>query len=248
MEKWNLPPEPLPSWLDPKDEITAENDTKPKEWSTLSKHEMRPLFVITCFKALRKLGLSHKQCLEVLANAVVETGWGGSFRAWNLGGWKIRKADVDAAKGKGKPLKWWRAPGNKGAGDPPWCYYMGFDSLSDFFSLWIDKFIPEPGTVGKSHRYYQTGVAFWTGGDWFRELCKAGYKGEVTAAKPEGSIRAHGQIIAMATTFLCQDGLKVTVDGEWGTKSKEACKKAEKEHGLPETGNPSLELLVKLWA
>ena len=79
-------------------------------------------------------------------------------------------------------------------------------------------------------------------------LCKAGYKGPVTEANPQGSIDAHHQIIRMSTTFLCQHGLGVVADGAWGPKSEEKCKAFEKLHGLPESGIPSITLLEKLYS
>lgn len=248
MTKWNLPPEPIPSWLDPKFEITSENDTTPHDWKTLPKPEVQPIFVLTCFQALRKLGLTHAQALEVLGNAVIETGWGTAFRAWNLGGWKINKSDVDANKAKGLPSWWWRAPGNKEAMDPPWCYYIGFTNIESFFSAWIGKFIPKPGTVGKTHRYQKTGMAFWTGGEWFWELCKAGYKGPVTQKNPDDSITTHHQIIAHSIVFLAQTGLGLKADGAWGPKSVEACKKVQMQNGLPITGQADLALIEKLFS
>lgn len=253
MTKWNEPPEPVPSWLDPANEVTTATDTKPAAWKAMSLGELRPAFVIACYIALRNLGLTPWQAVEVLGNAVVETGWGQFFRAWNLGGWKIRKADVDVLKAKRKKALWWRAPGNKApgatlqdykGGDPPWCYYRGFESMEAFFAEWIPKFVPKPGTV--TGRYKKTGEAFWAKGDWFRELCLAGYKGANTQKNPDGSVASHHQITDMALTFLCQKALGVKVDGAWGPKSEAACKAAEKAHGLPETGKPSLSLLEVL--
>lgn len=241
--KWNEPPEPIPSWLDPADEITDANDTKPVQWKTMSKEQLRIVFVLACFDALRSLGMTPAQALDILANAVVETGWGMYFRGWNLGGWKINKSDVTAAKARGKKLKWWRAPGNKSSKDPPWCYYQGFNSLSEFFEEWILKFLPKLGTVAVSSRYYNTGKAFWAGKNWFLELCKAGYKGVVTAANPEPSVKGHEQIKKLALVFLCQRALGVVVDGDWGSKSEKACKEKQKELGVPQTGQPSLSLL-----
>lgn len=253
MTKWNEPPEPVPSWLDPANEVTTATDTKPSSWKSMSLGELRPVFTIACYIALRNLGLAPWQAVEVLGNAVVETGWGQFFRAWNLGGWKIRKTDVDAMRAKGKKALWWRAPGNKApgatlqdykGGDPPWCYYRGFESMEAFFAEWIPKFVPKPGA--STGRYKKTGEVFWSKGDWFRELCLAGYKGSNTQKAPDGSVASHRQIVTMALRFLCQKALGVTVDGTWGPKSIQACKDAEKAHGLPETGQPSLALLEAL--
>jgi hypothetical protein len=95
-------------------------------------------------------------------------------------------------------------------------------------------------------RYKKTGEAFWAKGDWFRELCLAGYKGTNTQKAPDSSVASHRQIVAMILRFLCQKALRVTVDGSWGPKSIQACKDAEKAHELPETGQPSLALLEVL--
>lgn len=247
MTKWNEPPEPIPSWLDPTCEITSLNDNKPTSWDGMKKTALRAVFILACFKALRVLGLNHKQSLEVLGNSIVETGWGTSFRAWNLGGWKIREADVKALKAQGKKALWWRAPGNKSSGDPPWCYYKGFASLEEFFAAWLIKFVPKPGTVQVDNRYYKTGTAFWSDKDWFKELCLSGYKGAVTASNPQGSITGHQQILKLSMTILCQQGLGLEFDGAWGDKSTEACKLYQKTHGLLEAGQPSLALLQSLY-
>jgi len=255
MAKWNEPPEPIPPWLDPANEVTEATDSKPICWKTMLLPELKSAFVIACYTGLRSLGLSPWQALEILGNAVVETGWGKFFRAWNLGGWKIHKADAKALKAKGQKILWWRAPGNKApgatlkdfkGGDPPWCYYRGFESMEAFFAEWLSKFVPKPGSTTAS-RYRKTGEAFWAGkSDWFRELCLAGYKGANTQKAPDASVSTHRQITEVALVFLCQKALGVNADGLWGPKSSAACRKAEKGHELAETGKPSLKLLEAL--
>lgn len=252
--KWNEPPESPPSWLDSQNEVTSENDTRPETWRNQPSSRLQAIFVTECFIALKKIGLSNWQAIELVSNAVTETGWGKYFRAWNLGGWKIRQADIAQARSAGRTLKWWRAPGNKApgatltdykGGDPPWCYYRAFDSLEDFFKAWIVRFVPSTNTTKPDHRYYKTGMAFWNRQpEWFKELCLAGYKGSNTARNPSGSCAAHEDISDKSLLLLTQHFLGgLAVDGEWGMKSVTVCRLAQKKYGLPETGRPSLALL-----
>lgn len=241
--KWDLPPEPVPQWLDINEEITEANDTKPSNWKAATGMALQILFVEACFKALRNLGLTPEQAVEILSNSVVETGWGKFFRGWNLGGWKIRKSDVESLKSKGKKAKWWRAPGNKSSNDPPWCYYRGFDNLQEFFAEWIVKFVPKPGSEASVGRYKETGRLFWTGGDWFLALCKSGYKGEVTASNPKNSVDGHTQIVKIAKTILAQRTLGFVPDGIWGKESTAKALEFQKNKKIPETGKPDYGIL-----
>lgn len=202
MEKWNLPPEAPPFWLDPGTEIIP------------NPPPMRDAdFVIKCIESFPRLDdLSLVQIIDVVANTVVETGWGKHRKGNNLGGWKITKG----AAGPGVP--WFRARGNKTSGDPPWCYYRVFSSFEDFFAQWMTRFVPRD--AGANHRYRQCGDEFWAGYPWFDDLIAAGYKGENTKASPERSIEGHSQISEKIAKMYTQHLLgELTVDGDWGSKS-----------------------------
>ncbi len=254
--KWNEPPGPIPSWLKAEDEIFEGHDGKPEGWANMPNIQRSSLFVKLCFTALKKLGLSHWHAVEVLSNSCLETGWGEKFRAWNLGGWKTSASEANFQRAQGKKALWYRAPGNKApgatltdykGGDPPWCYYRGFETLDQFFALWLVRFTPKPGTVNSSHRYFKTGNAFWSHKEeWFYELCVSGYKGENTAKAPQGSVDTHKVIFKRCLIFLTQDALGVTSDGAWGPRSSKALKDAQRKLGLEPTGLVSVELLERL--
>lgn len=188
MTKWNEPPEPTPSWLDAAQEVTHE---EPK----LSKNE----FVLTCIRALIQLGCTEAQALSVVANSINETGWGQYYRANNLGGWKITKVGAESyRRDHGKGPRWWRAPGNKSSGDPPWCYYRAFDAIGFFLSEWLTHFVPKPLEPAPYGIYKACGQAFWGGGDWFPLLVHAGYKGSVTQTHPAPAIAEHASLVRSA--------------------------------------------------
>lgn len=235
--KWNLPPEPIPHWLDPKSEVVGWQSP----WKNLEKLEIAPLFVSASFVALLELKptLPLSGIIGIIANAVVESGWGHSFQCWNVGGWKIKERDTKI----NARAKWFRAPGNRTSGDPPWCYYKSFDSLKEFYKLWIEKFVPQDSET--TNRYHETGKQFWndkTGTKWFPELIKAGYKGEVTKANPLPSIRSHEQIKEKCLVYLIQGKLGVEVDGYWGERSGRALGERI------ETSEPTVDALKELIA
>lgn len=262
MEKWNEPRPLDPSWLDKKFEIKSDN--RPEEWKGLSKSKLRPLFVIACYDSLKDLSRSlpitpfpsNWFIIQVIANAAVETGWGTEYKANNLGGWKITQRIIQRLLAQGRKPLWWTSPGNKApgatlsdykGGDPPWCYYRGFESMEEYFEEWLETFVPHPARNLIESRYYKTGTLFWSGDEkWFRELCLAGYKGRNTEKNPDPSFMMHQGIVQIIERILCQRALGVSVDGVWGPKSKAACIEAERTHGLPETGEPSHFLLDKI--
>lgn len=213
MEKWNLPPEKPPFWLDPGVELIANPPPiTPGE------------FVVLCVEAMPNLpGLDIIKRFDVVANAVVETGWGKYRKGNNLGGWKITKG----AAGPGVP--WFRAKGNKTSGDPPWCWYRVFASERDFFAQWLVRFVPR--NAPKGHRYKKCGEEFWAGRPWFDDLIAAGYKGENTKANPDRSIAGHEQLSEKCARMYAQHLLRVDVDGDFGPESEAATKKLL---GVPE--------------
>lgn len=74
----------------------------------------------------------------------------------NCGGWKITAGYVRDFKraNPGASPAWWRAPGNRGSGDPPWCYYRAFPSFEAYFAEWIVHFVPRV-TDPKPYPRYQ---------------------------------------------------------------------------------------------
>jgi hypothetical protein len=207
MEKWNLPPENPPFWLD----LGVELRTNPPPIEPGD-------FVVMCIEAMPDLeGLDLVKRFEIVANTVVETGWGKHRKGNNLGGWKITKR----AAGPGVP--WFRAKGNKTSGDPPWCYYRVFGSARDFFTQWLARFVPRNAPDG--HRYKLCGEQFWADEPWFDDLIEAGYKGENTKARPDRSIASHRQISEKCAKIYTQHLLGVKTDGDFGPKSEAAAEK-----------------------
>lgn len=233
--KWDLPPGPVPSWLDASMEVLAVHEP-PKL--------PRDVFVLRCVDVLVELGLSLELAWTITANAIVETGWGQAYRGWNLGGWKLWKADADAYfKKHGRKIAWYRAPGNKApgatledlkGGDPPWCFYRVFGSMSEFLSAWLRVFVPKPGAP--KSRYTKCGAQFWSGQEWFDDLIAAGYKGTRTQQNPDPSMKSHAHLVADVRERWCQRELGVKPDGAWGPQSSRACVKFQYLAGLPAKG------------
>lgn len=227
--KWDLPPEPIPLWLDAASEVTAESGARPAP---------RGPFVVAAMEACLALGCDAKQAAGVVANSINETGWGRSYRAYNCGGWKITASYVREFKKHrpGESPAWWRAPGNKGSGDPPWCYYRAFPSFEAYFAEWIEHFVPRLDGAKPYARYERAGERFWADGDWFPSLIAAGYKGPVTQAHPAGAIREHDALALTALRMWAQSKLAIEVDGVWGPGSRGAMRAWQKAHGLDESG------------
>lgn len=228
--KWNEPPEPVPLWLDPAAEVTEETGPRPAP---------RGPFVVAAMKACLALDCDPAQAAGVVANSINETGWGRSYRAYNCGGWKITPRYVKGFKAAhpNESPRWWRAPGNRTSGDPPWCYYRAFPSFEAYFEEWIAHFVPRPGESAPYPAYTRAGELFWSGEDWFPALISAGYKGSVTKAKPERSIREHDALVVTALRMWAQSSLSITVDGVWGKVSRATLAEWQKAHGLAETGS-----------
>lgn len=260
--KWDLPPEPIPAWLDPACEVTAENDPTAK----LPAAKFIPLFVDANLAA----GLVVWEAIRVAANALSEVGYKFKCRGNNLGGWKITKAGAKAyEKQHGRKPRWWRAPGNKApgatvrdlkGGDPPWCYYWAYDSVAEFFTKWRAKFLPKPAAGAsraeletrreETGNYRLAGYLFWNHDDeWFRALCDAGYKGRRTDDDPQPSYEAYLVLAREVGEWWAQAKLRVTVDGAWGPKSQTACRDFQARVGLPATGvldDTTLSMLAAL--
>lgn len=258
--KWTEPKGPAPAWLDPSREIT---DLEPK---------LAPAaFNVAVIEQLIALGVPAWQAVEATANAHNETGCGRFYRGNNLGGWKITKPGALAYESvTGCKPRWWRAPGNKApgatlqdlkGGDPPWCFYWGFDSVGEYLGKWIIKFTPRPKPADtrdalerareQTGNYRLTGLLFWSGDpEWFVALCDAGYKGRNTDANPLPSYTGHRSLVRWARVHYAQAKLPggLAVDGKWGPKSDAACRTFQRAHGLPVTGEPDDATITALAA
>lgn len=237
--KWDLPPTLPPFWLDQSAEVTLAPPP-------MTKSE----FVLKCYDEMRRAFPDMDPLLQsqVVANAVVETGWGEHRKGNNLGGWKITK------KTAGPGVPWFRARGNKApgatpedfkGGDPPWCYYRVFPSFAAYITAWVKTFVPEDGTG----RYARCGESFWLGEPWFDDLIEAGYKGENTKAHPWKSIQELNTIAETVATYWIQRELGVKADGVWGDKSRAAAVAYGEQRGVSLSGRletPLLELLLGL--
>jgi hypothetical protein len=235
LPKYTGPLKPPPSWLDPATE--AKGWTRPA-----SATELFEPYVVD---KLLGHGLTIVQALDVGANVVSEIGWDETFAYYNAGGVKATKSWAERYKARtGKSARWWRTHGNVGTGDSTTVFYRAYESIDDFLLEWLATFIPKPGTVGPKHLYRATGEAFWSGKSWFPLLVAAGYKGRVSAAKPEGSIAAHASIMRRLTTVWAQARLGVTVDAKWGPRSQAALAACVGTHGALLTDPATLEALA----
>lgn len=242
----------LPKWLDPKSEV-------PK---TAPPHD-RAAFVVGTMERLLELGCDPRQAAGVTANAANESAWGRSLYCGNGFGWKITSSYAASFKQRtGESAPWWRAPGNLSSGDAPEVYYRVFGEKGadgvwrfDFegaLSEWLERFVPRPDrTPAPAPRgvdYRRCGRLFWTGGAWFPELIRVGYKGPVTRAAPARSIAEHDSIVKTVLTFWAQSRLGVKVDGNWGPVSARAAAALQQAHNLPPTGKVDGGLLEALAA
>jgi peptidoglycan hydrolase-like protein with peptidoglycan-binding domain len=233
--KTRAPVIPIPSWLDPAMEI------QPEGWGTTRGHA-----VVRALAGARPWVDTITQAFEIVANEAGETAWFTAHGDNNLGGVKIREAYVKRYVAvHGRPPKWWKKRGHKESGDGEWCFYVGsYDSASAFSEEWVDTYVARK-PVPKS-RYYLTAVAFWRGGDWFRELIDAGYKG--TPPDPEQSIRNHVRLTHTVRYLAAQQLLGVSADGIWGPKSEAVCREYQRTHGLQATGYPDDATIASLAA
>jgi peptidoglycan hydrolase-like protein with peptidoglycan-binding domain len=239
LPKFTGPLKPPPSWLDPAARVTGPEPPK------LS----RDAFPVMCVDTLLSLGCPIVGACEIAANAVTETGWGQEYRANNLGGWKCSRGAAERYKARtGQSMPWWTTHGNAGTGDSQTVFYRAFPSVRDFFAEWLLTFVPKPGTVGPTHLYKRTGEVFWSGGDWFPELIRGGYKGRVTKANPDKSIAEHVSLTNSARTRWAQSRLGVTVDGKLGPKTRTALTAFQKAHGPPPFGEVDTPTIMALSA
>lgn len=245
-EKWNLPFPPLPSWLSASAEVKTDPPKYPKD-----------RFVVECMESLLRLGCNPMQAAGVTAAMINETAWGQIYKAWNLGGWKCTKAAAIAyaMAHDGRPIPFWRAPGNKApgatpddlkGGDPIVCYYRAFSSMEEFLGEWLKHFTPKPSDHSPYPAYKACGVLFWSKQDWFLAMLKAGYRGTNTQAHPEGAVAEHHSLVRAAITRWAQSKLGVKVDGIFGPVSRQACFRYQLDHQLPATGEPDAQTLDSL--
>ena len=211
----------LPGWLDPATEI--KEPAQPEAYKALDNNKKAAKFITYCVGQLLREELVYTpgQAFEVVGNLIAETGWGRFWNGWNFGGWKCTESWARSYRLKhGVSAPWFRAKGHVNSGDQPVVYYRGFVSGAEFIKQWMGRFVPEQGSAPTADRYYKTGLAFWTGGDWFRELCLSGYKGPVTQKNPDKSVEAHAAIVNRAKVIYAQWALGLTPDGVWGDVSK----------------------------
>lgn len=229
MEKWTGELADPPFWLDPNLEVVDAAPKMPKG-----------VAVIACVQALVSLGLPLQTAVEVAANTMNETAWMRSYRAWNLGGWKITKSTNRNPDGTAR--RWWRALGNKSSGDAQTCFYRAFGSLQEFYAAWVENFF----STNPKSRYFKTGEEARKGNEWFDDLIAAGYKGAVTQHNPLPSMKEHASIVKSIMVFYAQHVLGVGVDGKWGPVSRAACEKYQKANGLKVTGKLDEATLTSL--
>ena len=208
-----LPSQPIPSWLNPKMEVMwwKEDGTSQESFNQ---------FLMASFNSLRGVAptIPLKSIVEVLSNSMVETGRGARAVGHNLGGWKLRK------QGATQETRFWRAPGHVASGDEAVCYYQVFDSDAAFYQTWLTKFVPKETS---EKRYKECGKLFHEGKDWFPALIQGGYKGEVTKANPDASIRSHQAMTNEMCVRLVQMLAGIadkSVDGDWGAGTSAAVK------------------------
>lgn len=254
---------PIPSWLDPKTEIT--NPSKPDWFNSISRPKSDAAFylwsICSIFEAAKTLTFpipTIEQAIEITANFAVETGHGQKWSENNWGGVKINKPYVDSYKLKhGKSPHWFQTAGHVNSGDEATVYYVGFDSIPQFSEFWLERFVPAgyklEDSNPKKSRYYKTAKAFWErfvnpNQHWFYELCVSGYKGAVTQKTPAPSVETLFNVKSRVRTVTTQLLIGVTPDGSWGPKSTAACKAFQVENGLSldsgECTNQTLHVLV----
>lgn len=154
-------------------------------------------FVSTIVGYLLELGLSPEQAITITAHLALETGFGRRYNGNNIGGVGVTRGWAERYKARtGRDAPFWRAPGHTGQGDAPTMFFRAYPSIKAFLIEFVRTFAPRPQAgaeiiSGRSGNYSGAGNALWNGGDWFRELLLAHYRGDQTAANPENSIAQH---------------------------------------------------------
>lgn len=170
----------LPAWVDPALEVT---DT--------DVHYISPeQFVTAALEQLAALGCPRGRAIEVVAHCGTECKFGRRAAGNNLGGVKLSRTDVRAALREGHPLSWWRRAGHLEAGDGEVCYYRAFLDETAFWAHWLRRFVPRTAAAAERDRYIETGRLFWSTGDWFVAMLRAGYRGPVRQAELEQLVAA----------------------------------------------------------
>jgi hypothetical protein len=239
MNEFNVPYNGPPAWL------AAEAERSLDASPTYT----RVGFVRECMGWLVGAGLDPRKAANVTANSVLESGWGAQCYWYNGGGWKITRAYAYAHSARtGHEPAWYKSRGHEASGDPPWCFYRVFDNLTQYLSLWMERFVPVPGTPSPGP-YAKTGERFWAGDErWFGELILVGYKGTPSqlrmralrvlgvgdAAHP--SVKGHRRLVEEVLTLWAQLQLKLDPDGAWGPKIRAACSRYQAAKNLPVTG------------
>jgi peptidoglycan hydrolase-like protein with peptidoglycan-binding domain len=223
------PPVRLPAFLDPAAEL-------PLRDRDVGKGE----FVSLCVLSALRVGYTVRQAVEFAGNCAAETGW-GSAAGWldgepvplvrsrcNLGGVKARARHARAYASKtGGALPYWKKRGHKASGDDDWEFYLVFESPLQFAKFFREKLASES-------TYAETWRAFQAGGDWYRELVDAGYKGD--PPDPGRVVRNLHACAAKCAILFAQTRLGVRADAQWGPVSEAACRAFQRMQGLPDTG------------
>jgi hypothetical protein len=181
----------IPGWLDPAAEIQRPEPPKRDDRA----------FVRRQMALLASFGLPHRQCLEGTAIACTEGAWGGSrgVAAHNLCGVKARRDIAEPYRLLyGRPQPWFRASGHTKQRDPKVVLYAAWHDDSAFWRFWLARYVgPAAGVSPEWPQYADAGLAFWHEPHRFvRALIAAGYRGQQTAGKPEGSIATHASVVA----------------------------------------------------
>lgn len=216
-----------PSWLNKSKELVEEKN-EIEILSLPTKDQKIFEFIKRCFFALYSIcpELDNEQAVGIIANSIIESGYGLKHRGKNLGGWKINEAYCREYKREhnGEDPLWWKREGHLEAGDPPMCYYRVFDSYEQFFGNWITRFVPKDSNT--EHRYHKTGKEFWNNFTepyaWFTEMVLAGYKGPVRSQNPTPSVNSFMGVIDSLKRRTAQGFLNIEPDGVWGNGSKQA--------------------------
>lgn len=194
-----------PSWVDRSRQIPDRGErlpVTPEAWA-------REAWV-----HLAALGAPLDAAVEAIAHCAVECSWGTRAVGFNHGGVKLKKRDDAAYRAThGRGLAWWSAPGHRASGDDDVEVYRGFDDDEAFWAFFVARYAPKPDAEAENERYEDAGAALWgaTPAQWFPELLRAGYRGEVREREVEElgarvedhpSVRGHRDVVRRVRMLL----------------------------------------------
>ena len=220
----------IPSWLDPSTQITEPEATRftPGEFATQTVNTILELDPT----------ITAQGAFEIAAHFGGETGYGHSFRAYNLGGVLITRPYAAAYRNRtGRSAPWWRAPGHPANGDGEWLYLRAYPNLRAFVAEWLAKYLPRPGAVSEASRYARTGKLFWAHDPgWFRAMLEAGYRGQTTEEHKDRSVAVHRQITERLKVLYAQGVLRMRETGRWTQANADQMRLWQRAHGIPASG------------